>query len=181
VAHTTSLIERYQDFRTRRFLRNEQAYARSLPGWRTRARRRALIVTLAVTFAFMFAVSVLCATGVRWAPLLWLPAVAVAVPAFIALQVVSGRQGDAPRDALDERELAERDSARSIGLTVTQTLTMIPAAYLIIGSVAAGGDDGTTAYAGGLMLLTVLMVGGAAPAMILGWSRPDDSTEPAPR
>ena len=28
------------------------------------------------------------------------------------------------------------------------------------------------AYAGGLMAMTVLLIGGSAPAMILGWTRP---------
>jgi hypothetical protein len=35
------------------------------------------------------------------------------------------------------------------------------------------GTDTDMAYAGGLMALTVLLIGGCAPAMILGWTRPD--------
>ena len=30
-----TLIDRYQNFRTRRFLKYERTYAHSLPGWRT--------------------------------------------------------------------------------------------------------------------------------------------------
>ena len=48
-------------------------------------------------------------------------------PLWTMLQIVSGRQGDAPRDALDEWEIQQRNSARSIGLTVTQLLTLVPA------------------------------------------------------
>ena len=90
------------------------------------------------------------------------------------LQIVSGRQGDAPDAALDEYELAQRNNARSIGLTITQNLMLVPIFYLIFGSVITGGTDTDMAYAGGLMALTVLLVGGCSPAMILGWSRPDD-------
>lgn len=168
-----SLIERYQDYRTRRFLKFERTYANALPGWRSRRRRRMLVVTLALTFVFMLAVGVLCAFGIRWAPLLWLPACLVFFPAWIVLQVVSGRQGDAPLGTLDEFELQQRNSARSIGLTVTQNLMMVPIFYLIFGSVMTGGTDTDMAYAGGLMALTVLLVGGCTPAMILGWTRPD--------
>ena len=70
--------------------------------------------------------------------------------------------------------MAQRNNARSIGLTITQNLMLVPIFYLIFGSVITGGTDTDMAYAGGLMALTVLLVGGCSPAMILGWSRPDD-------
>ncbi|BBX53982.1 hypothetical protein GCM10009645_21310 [Mycolicibacterium poriferae] len=129
---------------------------------------------LGATFVFMFAVSLMCAFGIEWAPLLWLPACALFFPMWLMLQIVSGRQGDAPDAALDEYELAQRNNARSIGLTITQNLMLVPIFYLIFGSVITGGTDTDMAYAGGLMALTVLLVGGCSPAMILGWSRPDD-------
>ncbi|MGV9797627.1 hypothetical protein ACWDTP_06155 [Mycobacterium sp. NPDC003449] len=172
------LLDRYQDYRTRRFLKHERTYANSLPGWRNQRRRRALVGWLAATFTFMFAVAVVCAFGVKWAPLLWLPACAAFFPAWIALQIVSGRRGDAPEAALDEYEIAQRNSARSIGLTVTQNLMMIPICYLIFGAVITGGADRAMAYAGGLMTLTVLLIGGCLPAMILGWTRIDNDADP---
>jgi hypothetical protein len=174
-AQTTpnSPIARYQVYRTRRFLANERKWAGMLPGWRSQRRRRALVVTLAVTFAAMFGVSITCAAGVWWAPLLWLPACLVFFPAWVMLQIVVGRQGDAPSDALDEMEIQQRNAARSVGLSLTQALVMIPVAYLIVGAVITGGTDEAMAYAGGLMTLTMLLVGGCTPAVILGWTRPD--------
>jgi uncharacterized membrane protein len=168
-----TLIDRYQNFRTRRFLKHERTYAQSLPHWRTQRRRRGLVVALAVTFAFMAVVSVMCAFGIRWAPLLWLPACVLFFPLWIVLQIVSGRQGDAPQGALDEYEMQQRNSARSIGLTFTQNLMLLPIFYLIFGSVITGGTDVNMAYAGGLMATTVLLIGGCLPAMILGWIRPN--------
>jgi len=172
-----TLLDRYQAYRTRRFLKNERTYAKALPGWRNQPRRRVLVIGLASTFAFMFAVGVVCAFGVWWAPLLWLPACLLFFPLWMALQIVSGRQGDAPQATLDEFEVQQRNSARSIGLTVTQNLMLIPIGYLIIGSVLTRGTDVDMAYAGGLMALTVLMVGGCMPAMILGWTRTDAEAE----
>ena len=61
--HPGTLLDRYQDYRTRRFVKRERKYANSLPGWRNQRRRRMLVVGLSVTFAFMFAVSILCAFG----------------------------------------------------------------------------------------------------------------------
>lgn len=173
-----TLIDRYQDFRTKRFLKHENAYANKLPGWRTQGRRRGLVVALAATFAFMAFVSVLCAFGFGWAPLLWFPACLVFFPLWFLLQIVSGRQGDAPRDSLDEFELEQRNSARSIGLSVTQYLMLLPIFYLIFGSVTFRDISAESAlnmaYAGGLMATTVLLIGGCLPAMILGWTRRDD-------
>jgi hypothetical protein len=174
-----NLIDKYQDYRTRRFLKHERTWAKALPAWRTQARRRALVVGLALTFVYMFAVSVVCAIGIDWAPLLWLPACLIFFPLWITLQVVSGRQGDAPSATLDEFEIQQRNSARSIGLTVTQNLMMVPICYLIFGAVLTDGTDTSMAYAGGLMALTVLLIGGCTPAMILGWSRPDPEPETA--
>jgi hypothetical protein len=168
-----SILDRYQDYRTRRFLKQERTYANSLPKWRNRRRRRTLVIGLGVTFAFMAVVSVLCAFGLWWAPLLWLPACLAFFPMWILLQLVSGRRGDAPEAALDEFEIAQRNSARSIGLTATQYLMMLPIFYLIFGATMTDGADTDMAYAGGLMALTVLLIGGCLPAMILGWSRVD--------
>jgi hypothetical protein len=168
-----TLIDRYQNFRIRRFLKNERTYAHSLTGWRSQRRRRALVIGLAATFTLMAVISVMCAFGIRWAPLLWLPACVFFLPLWIVLQIVSGRQGDAPEGALDEYEMQQRNSARSIGLTVTQNLMLLPIFYLIFGSVITGGTDVDMAYAGGLMAMTVLLIGGCLPAMILGWIRPD--------
>jgi hypothetical protein len=104
-----TLLDRYQDYRTRRFLKHERKYANALPGWRNQRRRRTLVVGLSVTFVFMFAVAILCAFGLWWAPLLWLPACAAFFPMWIALQIVSGRRGDAPEAALDEYEIQQRN------------------------------------------------------------------------
>jgi hypothetical protein len=172
-----TLIDRYRDHRTRRFLKYEKTWSTSLPTWRSQHRRRILVGALGVTFLAMFAISVLCAAGLKWAPLLWLPACLVFFPLWIALQIVSGRQGDAPQGALDEFEIAQRDSARSVGLTVTQYLMLIPILYLIFGAVITGGTDVNMAYAGGLMSVTMLLVGGCTPAMVLGWVRPDPLPE----
>lgn len=168
-----TLIERYQDYRTRRFLKRERSYANLFPAWRTQSRRRILVAGLAVTFAALFVVSVLSASGLRWAPLLWLGACVVFLPLWTMLQIVSGRQGDAPEAALDEYEVQQRNSARSIGLTITQYLMLVPIGYLLIASIFLQDTDADVAYAGALMSLAVLVFGGCAPAMILGWSRPD--------
>ncbi len=165
------ILDRYQDFRTQRFLKNEEQFQSWLPAWRTRSRRRALVVTLCVTFACMIVIAAICLVNMIGA-VLWLPATAVFLVSWTMLQVVSGRQGDAPRDTLDERELKQRDSARSIGLTVTQGLAFLPAMGLIIAG-SSGGAITFPVYAAGLFALTALLIGACTPAMILAWNHRD--------
>ncbi|MGW6375654.1 hypothetical protein ACWFRB_06255 [Rhodococcus sp. NPDC055112] len=171
-----NLVERYQAHRARRFLANSEKWRHMLPGWRTRHRRRILVIALAATFAFMLAVGVLCHFFER-APLLWLPAMTLFFPIWIALQIVSGRLGDAPTGTLDEWEVQQQNAARSTGLSITQSLMMIPVTYLIVGSVITEGSHTTMAYTGGSLALTTLMIGGCSPTMILAWSRPDPDPE----
>jgi len=88
----------------------------------------------------MFAVSLLCAFGIRWAPLLCWPACLFYFPLWITLQLVSGRQGDARRRHSTSTKSNSETPARSIALGVTQTLTLIPAFYLIFGAVITNGN-----------------------------------------
>lgn len=173
----SGILDRYQNYRTRRSLKTERAYAHGLPGWRDQRRRRLLVKVLIATFVFMAIVSVLCAIGVEWAPLLWLPACAVYFPLLRVLRMVSGRRGEAAEAELDELEIAQRNRARSIGLSVMQILMLVPIFYLILGSVITHGTDTAMSYAGGLMALTVVLIGGTTPSMILGWTRPDPDPE----
>ncbi|WP_430331154.1 hypothetical protein [Rhodococcus sp. ACT016] len=172
------LLERYQDFRTRRFLHHEELYRHWLPGWRTQRRRRILVVALVVILVCMVAVGAVCLTNMRIGPLLWLPVCAAFLVTWTSLQIVSGRQCDAPRDALDEWEVQQRDSARSIGLTVTQTLTFVPAVFLILAAaLELDIDRPNLVYSGGLFVLTTLVIGACVPAMVLAWTRPDPDTD----
>ena len=173
-----TLIDRYQNYRTRRFLKHERTYAHSLPALAHSASAVAPGGRLGRHVRVHGRGKPCCArsgfdgrrcSGCRRA--------CVFFPLWIVLQIVSGRQGDAPQAALDEYEVQQRNTARSIGLTVTQNLMLIPIVYLIFGSVITGGTDTDMAYAGGLMALTVLLIGGCTPAMILGWIRPS----PTPR
>lgn len=172
------LLAQYQDFRTRRFLRNEERYQHWLPRWRTQRRRRLLVAALAAVLATMAVVGVVSIGDMDRGALLWLAACAAFLVTWTTLQIVSGRQGDAPRDALDEWELQQRDSARSIGLTVTQVLTFLPAAFLMLAGLREPGDPAALLYSSGLLVLTTLMAGACTPAMILAWTRPDPDPDP---
>ena len=106
----SNLIDRYQAHRTRRFLQNEETFRHWLPNWRTRRRRRVLVVALAVLFTTMVAVSTACLFNPLFA-VAWPVLTLLFLPTWSSLQIVSGRQGDAPRQALDEWEIQQRNDA----------------------------------------------------------------------
>ncbi|MEU8895066.1 hypothetical protein [Nocardia sp. NPDC048505] len=175
---TNGLLDRYQNYRLRRWLLQEQRLSGLLPAWRTRGRRRALVVTVALTLAVMFVAGLLCAFELRFAALAMLPAALIFLPAWGMLRIVSHVQDTAPNATLDELEITQRDTARSIGLTVTQTLALPPVFYLIFSSsLFPHLSTFQTAYAGGVMVLATLLAGGCTPGMILGWNRLDPEPE----
>ena len=167
----SNLIDRYQAHRTRRFLQNEETFRHWLPNWRTRRRRRVLVVALAVLFTTMVAVSTACLFNPLFA-VAWPVLTLLFLPTWSSLQIVSGRQGDAPRQALDEWEIQQRNDARSVGLSVTQTLVFIVAIFLIFTSSVQWNVE-RLPYTGGLLALTAMLIGACTPAMILSWINPD--------
>lgn len=175
---TSTLIDRYQNYRVRRWLVQEQRTAGMFPSWQPLRRRRMLVIGVAVALLGIAVAGVMCALDLAAAPVVAIIALLLFLPSWTILRIASGGQDHAPDPMLDELEIAERNKARSAGLAVTQTLTVPPLAYLIFaGAFAPEADAYRTAYAGGLMMLATILAGGCAPAMILGWTRPDPEPE----
>ncbi|OZC66993.1 hypothetical protein CH276_07265 [Rhodococcus sp. 06-470-2] len=174
----SDILTRYQAYRTRRFLENDAKTRHWLPKWRTQRRRQILVVAVAVLLLAFFVVSIGSLFS-EWFALGWIPAALLFIPIWTALQIVSGRHGDAPVGALDEWEVQQRNEARSIGLTVTQTLVMAAAFASIFLSVSFE-DMSRLAYAGGGWTLAALMTGICSPAMILAWITPDPELDDIP-
>ncbi|GEM35321.1 hypothetical protein NN3_63280 [Nocardia neocaledoniensis NBRC 108232] len=177
---TTGLLDRYQNYRVKRWLVQEQRTAGMLKSWRPQRRRRQLVVGVVVALAGLAVAGVLCAFDLRNVSItVAMIALVLFLPAWTMLRIASGGQDHAPAEMLDEFEIAERNKARSVGLALTQSLTMPGLFFLIFaGAFAPEADAYRTAYAGGLMLLAAIMTGGCAPAMIIGWTRPDPDPEP---
>ncbi|MDV7988772.1 hypothetical protein [Rhodococcus sp. IEGM 1374] len=175
MSERTDILTRYQAYRTRRFLENDAKTRHWLPAWRTQHRRRILVVALSVVLFSFFVISI-TSLFVEWAAIAWIPAVLLFLPIWTALQTVSGRHGDAPVGALDEWEVQQRNEARSIGLTITQTLVMA-AAFASIFLSTANDEMPRLAYAGGGWTLAALLAGICSPAMILAWITPDPELE----
>ena len=170
-----ALYDRLQHRRTERYLRRARRHRHRFPRWRTRARRRTLVVVLGALLLALIGAGLWTYTDAPASYTLVLVMILVFLALWTMLQIVSAR-GDAPRDALDEYELALRDRARSIGLTVTQCAAFVPAtALMVLGQIDALPTR--LAYSGGLLVIVALVIGSVTPTMILAWTRPDPDAD----
>lgn len=172
----SNILTRYQAYRTRRFIENDAKTGHWLPNWRTQRRRRMLVVAVIASLLMLLVIAV-CSLFLWWAPIAWIPATLMFLVSWTLLQTVSRRHSDAPMGALDEWEIQQRNEARSIGLTLTQTLVMVALLTLII--LSGTFDNENLAYAGSLWTLTALLAGGCSPAFILAWITRDPDPDDA--
>ncbi|MGU3432190.1 hypothetical protein ACNHUS_04160 [Actinomycetes bacterium M1A6_2h] len=172
-----NVIDRYQERRVRSYVKQRKTTQSYFPRLRTRQRRRQLVLGLVVLFALMAAAGVVAGFDPTIGVLAFGVGCLVFLPIWTTLQIVSEQRGDSPTGALDEWELAERNKARSLALSLTQSLTLVPAFYLYLGSQWFDEPGRALAASGAILVLTCLFVGGCSPTMILGWTRPDPDPE----
>ncbi|MGB7364962.1 MAG: hypothetical protein WA931_18205 [Rhodococcus sp. (in: high G+C Gram-positive bacteria)] len=170
-----NVLDRYQTYRIRRYLKHQAQYADSLPSWRSQSRRRTLVVVLTVSLVYLAAASVFTIVGPDWAPITWVPGALVMIGTWSMIQRVVGRKNDAPADALDEWDLERRNNARSIGFTVTQALVMTAAFVLVFGANFIDADQ--LSLGGGYLVIVALIAGICTPGIILAWTSPDPDPE----
>ena len=169
-----SLFTRYQESRAQMFVNSDKHYTNWLPGLRPQKRRRTFVIALVALLVAeaAFALAVLAARGALGG---WAVCYIAFFFASIVLGIVSHSRAEAPEGALDEYEVAHRNHARSIGLTVTQGLGTVAAAYVFLGAMFLDNPD--LALSGGALVLTALGAGRFTPAMLLAWTTPDPDPE----
>jgi hypothetical protein len=148
----------------------ERKRARKLPGWRTRKHRRALVVVLVVADLVLVAGATQFKADPRWVfPAVWLSGLVVGGFAFITLRILTGRMSGSFSRLLDEREREWRHRVTYIGYQALSYLMLIAMFYGLIGA--------DTPAQGAMMLSALLVTGTTIPAIVLGWSLPDDDPE----
>ncbi|WP_206785174.1 hypothetical protein [Amycolatopsis sp. MtRt-6] len=148
----------------------EQKRSRKLPGWRTRKHRRALVAVLVAADLALVAGAAQFKTEPRWLfPAFWLTGLVVGGFAFMTLRILTGRMSGGFSRLLDEREREWRHRVTYIGYQALSYLMLIAMLY---GLLVAG-----SAERGAMMLSALLVTGTTIPAIVLGWSLPDDDPE----
>ena len=148
----------------------ERKRSRKLPGWRTRKHRRALVVVLIAADLVLVAGATQFKAEPRWAfPVFWLTGLVVGGFAFMTLRILTGRMSGGFSRLLDEREREWRHRVTYIGYQALSYLMLVAMLYgLLVADTAVG-----TA----MMLSALLVTGTTIPAIVLGWSLPDDDPE----
>ncbi len=151
----------------------ERKRARHLPGWRTRKHRRTLVAVLVLADLTMIAGATRFKVAPEWVfAAFWLSGLVAGGFAFLTLRILTGRMSNSFSRLLDEREREWRHRVTYIGYQALSYLMVIALLYsLFIADTANGGVRGA------MMLSALLVTGTTIPAIVLGWSLPDDDPE----
>lgn len=166
---------RYDEWRATRHERFSARTAHRLPGLRNRTAYRRLVVVEAILITAMVA----CAIGAFSSRIYLLPygaAIAMLVINQTILRIVTGNTSDAPVPALDEIQLAQRNSARSLGFTALYLLMFIPYAILVALS-TRDQVAGQTIYGVAILHITLVVAALILPTMLNAWWMSDPDPE----
>lgn len=166
----------------KRFEKNRAQTEKSLPAWRTPARRRLLVRLNWACIAIMAAIAV---GGYFWFPIIvaWLPMTVAIITTWTMLRVSIDAKDTAPSGYLDEFETATLLNARSRALSVTTGILFVIAMVLIFGSSLQIGDGHRLAYCMGGIAILAFFVAAIIPASAMAKTLdPVDAVdaEPAP-
>ncbi|WP_025354276.1 hypothetical protein [Kutzneria albida] len=140
------------------------------PGWRTRSRRRALVVTWVVGCLVCLAAGPLAAT---FSELLsyWLAIVAAMCLLHLLLKAVTSDAAERPRQLLDERELALRGRYGYVGFRVACWSLV---AVALVPTVTPLGHLGFGTYS---LAMPLLLLSTGTPTALLAWHLPDEDPD----
>ncbi|AZG45350.1 hypothetical protein [Gordonia insulae] len=172
---TPALWRRYDNWRAERHLRFNARHAGRLRSWRTRRGARRLVLLQIVSLLVALAGAVM-AFSTYWFAVPFAVGLIGSVATQYALRIVTGSVADTPVPALDEIQLAQRNSARSIGFVAVYVLMFIPYAILIV---LGSRDDvpGQLVYGTAVLLITLLVCGIVLPTMLTAWWMNDPDPE----
>lgn len=157
--HTTDTLTRAE----RRFEKMRAQTERSLPSWRTSARRRLLVQLNWTSLAIMAAIAL---AGYFWKPIIlaWLPMTVVICVVWTMLRITIDSKDSAPAPYLDEFETATLLRARSRALSVVTGGLFVISMVLIFGSSLEAGDGHSLAYLMGCLGILMFLAGAVIPA-----------------
>ncbi|QWF81772.1 hypothetical protein [Amycolatopsis sp. CA-230715] len=147
--------------------------ARRLPRWRTRRRRRALVVFQLLGAVMMVAASLFLRPDRDWVVTgLWLGGAVIGGVTVTVLRLFTGKMASGLGAMLDEREREWRNRIHYIGFQTLAVLMLVAMIHLLL--IAKQPDAG---YRGVMMISALLVFGGSMPTLVLAWQLPDDDPE----
>ncbi len=168
---------RYENWRARRYERLLAKNATKWPRLRNRRTFRRLVVLLVAFLLLLLVSAVIAFVSNTWFIVPYLISLVGILATLSVLKVVTGSVADAPVSALDEIQLAQRNSARSIGYLVLFSLMFIPFMMMIVMGSAFQLVTGQNVYGLGVLLITITLVGTCTPTILTSWWMADPDPE----
>lgn len=172
---TPELWRRYDEWRGQRHVRFNQRHAGKLMSWRNRRAARRIVLAETVVLVVLLASAVVAFFTYAF----FIPFIIAIVGAFVVqylLRIVTGSIAETPVTALDEIQLAQRNSARSVGFIALFSLMFIP--YIIL--IVLGTREqvhGQLVYGTGILLISLVLTGALVPTMLTAWWSDDADPE----
>ncbi|WLP91989.1 hypothetical protein [Gordonia sp. NB41Y] len=159
---------RFDAWRGERHQRFTARNAGRLRSWRNRRTYRRVVIAQMTSVLVMLLGAVPAFFDKTW---FVIPFVGGALATLVwqrILRIITGSIGDAPVTALDEIQLAQRNSARSLAFIVLFTLMFIP--YLVLIGLSVQDEvAGQTVYGVAILLVSLLLSAGVLPSMLIAW------------
>lgn len=164
---------RYNDRRARKYEHRAEQLRSVLPGLRTRRTRRTLVVGLVLTLLLATCASVASFWFITatWIP--FLVGIVGSIVFFTLLRILSGAFSDAPANALDELQLAQRNAARSLAFMLFVPL-MLTVYAISIGLSFRDWIAGQTMAALAWLMISGTLAVACLPDILLSWWMSDD-------
>ena len=170
---------RYDNWRARR---HEKIMARNAHRFAGLRNHRGIRLVLTIQWGVL---ALLLAASVTafFTPLFWIayaPLLVITIALMLLVRAITGSVGDAPVSALDELQLAQRNSARSIGYISVFSLMFIPY-FVLIALTFRHSVPSQWVYGVAILQITLLAIAGCIPntltALWMGAADPLDETE----
>ncbi|MFE0751361.1 hypothetical protein [Gordonia sp. NPDC058843] len=173
---TPALWRRYEEWRGQRHQEFNDKNAHRLTSWRTRRTFRRLVLIQTFFAILLLISSVIAFFTNKWFLVPFIIGLLGIITTLYLLRVVTGSIADTPVTALDEMQVAQRNSARSIGFTVLYCLMFIPYAILIVLSFR---DEvpGQAVYGAAVLLISLVLAAICVPSMLTAWWMADPDPE----
>lgn len=170
---TPNWLLRYSDRRARTYERRAARYEGMFPRLRSRRARRVLVLLLALALALAVGSSIYAFWQMSYASIPFVIGVLGSLLFLSLLRVSNGAVADAPAQALDEIQLAQRNAVRSLAYVLL--LPIVVAVYFV--AITLGMREqvaGDTVAALAWLLITSVLAVTCLPDILLSWWMPDD-------
>ncbi|GAA4738567.1 hypothetical protein [Gordonia alkaliphila] len=169
-------LVRYNDRRIATHERRAARYSHRWPALRTRRTRRALVTLLMLTLLVAVASSIATFWQLAAATPVFLIATLGSLIPLTLIRITNDAVADAPAQALDEIQLAQRNAARSL----TYVLLIPTGIAIFLVTNFLGHSEyvaGETVTAVGWLFVAALLSLACLPDILLTWWLPDDEQE----